>query len=75
MATIIPFLRKQTAFDPELTKAMSTAFDAVCDALHLPVSDAHGRESVAAKIIELAYRGERDPVRLRDRTLADAQSA
>lgn len=75
MGTIIPFLRQQGAFDPEVTKAMSTAFDAVCDALNVPLSDADGRETVAAKIIALARRGERDPVRLRDRILGEVEQA
>jgi len=75
MGTIIPFLRQQSAFDPEATSAMSAAFDAVCDALNLAPSDARGRETVAARIIELARRGERDPARLRDRVLGEANPA
>ena len=72
MATILPFLRDQTVFDPEATNAMSSAFEQVCLALSLPDGDARGRETVAARIVELARRGERDPARLRDRVLRDA---
>jgi len=71
MGTILQFVREQNAFDPEATSAMSTAFDEVCRALKLLDTDTHGRESVASQIIELARRGEKDPVRLRDRVLGD----
>jgi hypothetical protein len=72
MATILPFLKDQTVFDPEATSAMSSAFEAVCRALNLSAGDTRGRETVAARIVELARRGERDPARLRDRVLRDA---
>jgi hypothetical protein len=75
MGTIIEFLRKQNAFDPEATKAMSAAFEDVCRALKLLDTDTNGREAVAAQIIELARRGEKDPVRLRDRVLRDASAS
>jgi hypothetical protein len=70
MATIIPFLRDD-AFDPEALRAMSMALDAVCRTLQVD-GDQHAREVVAARIIELARRGERDPERLRDRVLWEA---
>ncbi|MFZ3352665.1 MAG: hypothetical protein WA268_17575 [Xanthobacteraceae bacterium] len=75
MGTIIQFLREQTAFDPEATSAMSEAFEAACRALKLPDGDANGREAIAAQIIELARRGERDATRLRDCVLRDAGAA
>jgi len=75
MGTIIEFLREQNAFDPEATNAMSAAFEEVCRALKLSDTDTHGREAVASQIIELARRGEKDPVRLRDRVLRDAGAA
>ena len=75
MGTIIEFIREQNAFDPEVTSAMSAAFDEVCRALKLLHSDAPGREAVASQIIELARRGEKDPIRLRDRVLRDAGAA
>jgi hypothetical protein len=72
MGTILPFLKEQNVFDPEATSAMSIAFDEICTALKLSAGDARGRETVASRIVELARRGERDPVRLRDRVLRDA---
>jgi hypothetical protein len=71
MGTIIPFLKEQSVFDPEATSAMSVAFDEVCIALKLSAGDVHGRERVAARIVELARRGERDPARLRESLLRD----
>jgi hypothetical protein len=70
MATIIPFLRDDV-FDPEALRAMSIAFDEVCRTLQVN-GDQHAREVMAARIIELARRGERDPARLRDRVLWEA---
>jgi hypothetical protein len=72
MATILPFLREQSVFDPETIAAMSQAFDEVCRALNLSDGAARERETVAVRIIELARRGERDPARLRQRVLRDA---
>ena len=71
MPAIGPFLRDQTAFEPESTRAMSVAFEDVCRVLKLD-GDARAREAIAVRIIELARRGERDPERLRDRVLREA---
>jgi hypothetical protein len=70
MATIIPFLRDQNVFGPDVTQAMSVAFDEICQKLKL--DDARGRETIATRIIELARRGERDAVRLSERVLREA---
>lgn len=72
MGTILPFLKERNVFEPEATNAMSLAFDSVCHALKLSVDDRRSRETVAVRIIELARRGERDPIRLRDRVLREA---
>jgi hypothetical protein len=74
MGTIVPFLRGQSVFDPEAVHAMSTALDQACDALKLPETAARERETVAARIIELARRGERDAARLCERVLTEAGS-
>ncbi len=74
MGTIIEFFRMQTAFDPEATNAMSIAFEQICSSLKLLDTDTHGREAVAAQIIELARRGEKDAARLRDRVLGDTDA-
>ena len=72
MATIPPSLREPSVFAPEVVHAMSVAFDAVCRALDL--SNDKAREIVAACVIDLARRGERDPDRLRDQVLREANS-
>jgi hypothetical protein len=72
MATILPFLKDQSVFGPEMTQAMSIAFDEVCLALKLPDQAVRERETVAVRIIEWARRGVRDPARLREQVLRDA---
>jgi hypothetical protein len=71
MATIIPF-RQDDAFDPNALQAMSTALDDVCRKLQ--VNGNKAREALAVRLIELARRGERDPGRLRDRVLREADA-
>jgi hypothetical protein len=76
MGTIIPFLRdgaglRDSVFGPHDIKAMSMAFDDVCKALKLR-DDGSAKEVIAARIIDLARRGERSPTRLRDRVLHEA---
>ena len=73
MATILPFLRKGTVFEPEATLAMSTAFEEACRALNLSEDAAKEREAVAARIVELARGGERNAARLSERVLQDAR--
>jgi hypothetical protein len=75
MGTIIPFLRngaslRDSVFEPHDIKAMSMALDDVCAALKL--RDGSAKEVIAARIIDLARRGERSPTRLRDRVLHEA---
>ena len=67
---ITPFLAGQ-AFDPETIEAMSAAFVAACDALHLKVGDDPTTRVVAEKVINLAQRGIRDPDVLRTMTLKE----
>jgi len=74
MGTIIPFLRdalRDSVFEPHEIKAMSRALDDVCAVLELD-NDNAAREVIAARIIDLARRGERSPTRLRDRVLYEA---
>ncbi len=72
MATILPFSKDQSVFEPEITQAMSIAFDKACLALQLPDRAARERETVAMRIIEWARRGVRDPDQLREQVLRDA---
>ena len=50
------------AFDSEATHAMTLAFDAVCASLRVPYDAISDRRAIAARVIELARNGERDPV-------------
>ncbi len=72
MGAILPFLRNDAVFEPEATAAMSVAFEEACRVLKLSHDAACEREAVAIRIIELARRGERDPIRLSERVLRDA---
>jgi hypothetical protein len=73
MATILPFV-KDGVFDPKDITAMSTALDDVCKILNLG-DDSSAREVIASRIIDLARAGERNPTRLRDRILHEADLA
>ena len=68
MGVILPFL-SAGVFEPNDIEAMSLACEEVCHYLHIN-GDARARESIAARVIELAQRGERCPTVLRDRVLA-----
>jgi hypothetical protein len=65
---LTPFLKENT-FDPETIKAMSAAFEAVCEALRLTPRSDPITEIVARKVIEVAGTGERHPERIRDLVL------
>ena len=71
MADILPFLSGTAVFEPEMTGAMSTAFEDVCRVLKVN-GNIRERQVIASRIIELARRGERDPARLRDIVLQEA---
>jgi hypothetical protein len=66
---IVPFLKGQ-AFDPEHIQAMSAALGQVSRTLG--VGDPRSLETIAARIIELARRGERDAGRLTERVLYES---
>ena len=68
---ITPFLSDKAAFDPDDIRMMSRVLTEVCDTLKID-GDATAREVVAIRIIELTRRGERSPIKLRDRVLAEA---
>jgi CO/xanthine dehydrogenase Mo-binding subunit len=75
MADIVPFLKGQSAFEPEATRAMSAAVDEICRALGVTDGDLREREIIATRIFELARRGELNAHRLRDRVLREAGAA
>jgi hypothetical protein len=58
-------LLKNGAFGPDEIKVLTTAYEEALRALRLKGRSDPATEMIAKKIIELAQRGERDPVRLR----------
>jgi hypothetical protein len=73
MTTILPFV-KDGVFDQKDITAMSIALDDVCKILNLR-DDSSAREVIAIRIVDLARTGERNPTRLRDRILHEANLA
>jgi hypothetical protein len=72
MGKILPFTQHE-AFDPETTHVMALAFDGAWNSLrntgHIgtaPFKAEATREHLAKRILELAQRGDRDPIRLQD---------
>ena len=72
MGDLFPFLTNQSAFEPEVTRAMAFAFEDTCRALGVAETNERERDVIATRIVELARRGERDAQRLRDRVLHEA---
>jgi hypothetical protein len=72
MGDIVPFL-KGAAFEPQDIQSMSLALDDLCKALKID-GDSSAKEIIAVRIIELARRGERSAIGLRDRLLAEASN-
>jgi hypothetical protein len=70
MSDITPFLQGD-AFGPGALRAMSTALEEVCRMLQIEHNQG-AREVMAARIIDLARRGERNPKQLRNRVLREA---
>lgn len=70
--TIREYLRDRDSFNLANIQAMSSALDAVCVALKFPPAARGARQTVANRIIGLARHGEKDPARLRDRVLSEA---
>ena len=68
-----PYVEDAAAFDPPALEAMSQAFAETCNALQIFAGDAHGREVIAMRIVELARRGLLDANALRDRVVMEAR--
>ena len=64
MATILPFIRCETAFDKSTTQIMGLAFDAACAEFRDTDLTDLAREVIAQRIIAAAKRGERNSDRL-----------
>ena len=67
---IRPYI-KEGAFGPEAVSAMATAFEGACAALKASARSDIAKETIAAKIIELARGGEIDPIVLREMALSE----
>jgi len=65
--TITPI--EDVAFDDAATLAMGEAFDRTCRSLRIIGCTVSVRETIAARIIEAAKNGERDPARLYEQAL------
>jgi hypothetical protein len=71
VASILPFIKPNDgSFDDEATRVMGQAFDAARKALHSSGQPQIVYETIAARIIAAAQKGERDPVRLCNAGLA-----
>jgi hypothetical protein len=66
--TTTPFF-SDVSFDPEITRIMGQAFESACKALHDVGQPEVVNTVIAKRIIAIAKTGERDPIRLCDRTL------
>jgi hypothetical protein len=65
---IYPLL-KNSAFGPEEIKVLTTAYEDTLRTLRLADRADPATEIIAKKIIEFAQRGERHPLRLRERAI------
>jgi hypothetical protein len=68
---IYRLFEKNAAFDPDAVKILTIAYEDVLRVLRLADRSDPITELIAKKIIELRYAGERDPERLRERTLQE----
>lgn len=69
------YFDRQAAFEPEAIREMSQAFQDACNALGIFAGDEHGRQVIAARVIDLASAGIIDAAMLRDRVLKEAHTA
>jgi hypothetical protein len=64
MGRVVPFLRPQTTFDFEMTPILIAAYETAVEGIEDRRQPGALREIAARRIIALALRGERNPVRL-----------
>jgi len=62
------------SFDPEMLAIIEGVFDEAWASLAIQKQSEPLREALAARIMSLALRGERNPARLLDHSLADLQT-
>jgi hypothetical protein len=64
MGQIVPFSRRETAFDLEATSILIVAYEAAIERIEARMQPSALREIAARRIIALAAKGERSPERL-----------
>ena len=67
------YVEDSAIFGPEAIAAMSQALEETCKALHIN-GQAHDREVIATRIIELARSGVVDAKALSERVIAEARA-
>jgi hypothetical protein len=67
------YLDDHSAFQPDEIDAMSRALEETCKVLHIN-GQARDRETIAARIIDLARNGMMEPAALRDRVLSEMKA-
>jgi len=67
------YLDDHSAFEPDEIDAMSNALEETCKALHIN-GHAHDRETIAARIIDLARNGILDAKALSERVIAETKA-
>ena len=67
------YLDDHSAFEPHEIDAMSRALEDACKALQID-GDARDRETIAARIIDLARNGVIDATALSERVIAEAKA-
>lgn len=62
-----------SSFAPDTAAILAQAVDETCRAMRIPATDGHGREIVAARVVDLARGGVIDPVTLCERVLRESR--
>ncbi len=75
MAQIIRFIQPDNSFDPETIALLGSVYDEAIAELHDRGDPEVVREVIAKRIIHLAAKGERDPIRLQRGALAALRPA
>ena len=67
-------IRDNPGFDPETATVLAKTVDDVCERLYIDGDAQDLREAVAARIVNIARSGERDPVRIRNKIMQEVDS-
>jgi hypothetical protein len=69
-----PFSQDHRVFDPEVTHAMSVAFDELCQALQVSEAASREREIIATRIVDVARGGVTNTDVIVKRVLKEAET-